>query len=105
MQKKQPTDAQILSALNEIIQESKTELKSKKDIENKESNSISPLSYFEDQHFDLIFNCSQDENRMYPYTEIIDKLKENGDYVTLNSTLFDHLGRQVNITNILLRTT
>jgi len=30
MQKKQPTDAQILSALNEIIQESKTELKSKK---------------------------------------------------------------------------
>jgi len=40
MQKKQPTDAQILSALNEIIQESKTELKSKKVELNAVENTI-----------------------------------------------------------------
>ena len=79
---------------DQIFNHDHPELKSKKDIENKDSNSISPLSYFEDQHFDLIFNCSQDENRMYPYTEIIDKLKENGDYVTLNSTLFERADRE-----------
>lgn len=53
---------------------------------------FSPLDFLEGQ-FDVVVNCCQDENRMYPYNKLVDCLSENGAYVTMNSTLFERAER------------
>ena len=46
---------------------------------------LEKLGFFENQ-FDLILNCSDNENDMYKYIDIVDSLKEEGWYITLNTT-------------------
>ena len=59
-----------------------------------------PLSKI-NESFDVIINCSQDENSLYPYWEIINNLLINGTYITLNSTLFERADRHWHLNAII----
>ena len=44
------------------------------------------LDHLKLTEYDLILNCSDNENEMYKYIDIVDSLSEDGWYITLNTT-------------------
>lgn len=45
---------------------------------------------FSDHQFDVILNCSPNENDMYLYSEINSHLVDEGAYITMNNPVFDY---------------
>jgi len=48
---------------------------------------------FKGAKFDLIINCSDNENDMYQYIDVVDSLVPNGWYITMNTTMMSRFDK------------
>jgi len=47
------------------------------------------LDQFKGRKFDLVLNCSDNENEMYKYIDIVEILGDNAWYITMNTTMWE----------------